>query len=105
VLSYTVAQRRREIGVRAALGATRRDLIGMVLREGLVVAGTGLLVGLGAAAIATRAMTAVLFGVTPLDPLAFIASAILLSIVAGAACVIPARRAAAIDPTTALRAE
>jgi putative ABC transport system permease protein len=105
VLSYTVAQRRREIGVRAALGATRGDLIGMVLREGLVVAGTGLLVGLGAAAIATRAMTAVLFGVTPLDPLAFIASAILLSIVAGAACVIPARRAAAIDPTTALRAE
>jgi predicted permease len=105
VLSFNVAQRRREIGVRAALGATRGALLRMVLRDGLVPACTGLAAGLGIAAIATRALTAVLFEVTPLDRVAFSASACLLLAVAVAACLLPARRAARIDPAVALRAE
>ncbi|MPZ18778.1 MAG: FtsX-like permease family protein [Luteitalea sp.] len=105
VLSYNVAQRRREIGVRAALGATRGDLIRMVLREGLTVTVLGLLVGIAVAAFATRAMASILFGVAPLDQVAFSLGALLLLGVACAACLIPARRAAGIDPAEALRAE
>ncbi len=105
VLSYNVAQRRREIGVRAALGAARGDLVRMVLREGLIVTVIGLVVGVVVAAFATRAMASVLFGVAPLDHMAFSVSALLLLAVACTACLIPARRAAAIDPAEALRAE
>ncbi|MPY89131.1 MAG: FtsX-like permease family protein [Luteitalea sp.] len=105
VLSYNVAQRRREIGVRAALGATRGDLVRMVLREGLTVTVTGLAVGVAVAAFATRAMASVLFGVAPLDAIAFSVAPLLLVVVAYAACLIPAWRAAGIDPAEALRAE
>ena len=105
VVSYNVAQRRREIGVRAALGATRTDLMRMVLRDGLVPAGAGIALGLFVSLFATRALTSMLFGVAPLDRVAFTASALLLLVVAGAACVVPARRAAAIDPALALRAD
>jgi hypothetical protein len=105
VLSYNVAQRGREIGVRAALGATRSALVRMVLRDGLTPVAIGLAAGLGIAAVATRAMRVVLFGVTPLDPVAFTVAALLLLVVAIAACLIPARRAARIDPADALRVE
>jgi predicted lysophospholipase L1 biosynthesis ABC-type transport system permease subunit len=105
VLSYHVAQRRREIGVRSALGATHRDLVTMVLREGLATTVMGLALGIAAAAVAARAMTGLLFGITPLDALSFTASALVLVLAACAACVIPARRAAAVDPAVALRAE
>jgi predicted lysophospholipase L1 biosynthesis ABC-type transport system permease subunit len=105
VLSYNVTQRHREIGLRAALGATQAALVRMVLREGLVPACIGLTAGLCIAAVATRAMTAVLFGVTPVDRVAFSVSAGLLLSVAVAACLIPAWRAARIDPAVALRAE
>ncbi|MPY90763.1 MAG: FtsX-like permease family protein [Luteitalea sp.] len=105
VLSYNIAQRRREIGVRAALGATRGDLVRMVLREGLTVTVIGLVVGVVVAAFATRAMASVLFGVTPLDHVAFAVAPLLLLVVACIACLIPARRAAGIDPADALRAE
>ena len=105
VVSYNVAQRRREIGVRAALGATRTALMRMVLRDGLVPAAAGVALGLFVSFFATRAMTSMLFGVAPLDRVAFTVSALLLLVVAGAACVVPARRAAAIDPALALRAE
>ena len=105
VVSYNVAQRRREIGVRAALGATRAALMRMVLRDGLVPAAAGVALGLFVSFFATRAMTSMLFGVAPLDRVAFTVSALLLLVVAGAACVVPARRAAAIDPALALRAE
>jgi putative ABC transport system permease protein len=105
VVSYNVAQRRREIGVRAALGATRADLMRLVLRDGLVPAGAGIALGLFVSLFATRALTSMLFGVAPLDRVAFTASALLLLVVAAAACVVPARRAAAIDPALALRAE
>lgn len=105
VLSYNVAQRRREIGVRAALGATRGDLMNMVLREGLAVTMVGLALGVALAAFATRAMAGVLFGVAPLDAIAFSIAPLLLVVVAFAACLLPAWRAAAIDPAEALRAE
>jgi putative ABC transport system permease protein len=105
VLSYMVAQRRREIGVRAALGATRADLVRMVLREGLLVTIVGLAIGCAAAMLATRAMASALFGVTPLDAVAFSVGPVVLFMVACAACFIPARRAASIDPTEALRSE
>src|SRR5215471_17866056 len=83
VLSYNVSQRRRELGVRAALGAARSDIIGLVLREGLLVTGVGLILGLGAAAGSTRLMQGVLFGITPVDPVSFsVAPAVLLGVAA-----------------------
>lgn len=105
VLSYNVAQRRREMGVRAALGATRRDLVGLIVREGISLVGTGLMLGIAGAAGLTRFMSALLFGVTPLDPVAFVAAAFSLLLVAAAACYLPARRAAAADPAEVLRCE
>ena len=89
VLSYAVAQRRREIGLRAALGATRGELMTMVLREGLGVTLVGLALGLAVAALARRATGNVLFGVAPLDPLAFSLAPLLLVAVAFAACLLP----------------
>ena len=105
VLSYNVAQRRREIAVRAALGATRGDLVKMVMREGLTTTVIGLAAGVALATFATRAMASVLFGVTPLDIVAFSAGPLLLLAVACIACLIPARRAVGIDPAEALRGE
>lgn len=105
VLSYNVTQRRREIGVRAALGATQRDLVRMVMREGLTVTVTGLVLGVVAAAVTARAMRGLLFGVTPWDRIAFSVGPMLLLLVACAACLIPARRAAGIDPTQAIKSE
>jgi putative ABC transport system permease protein len=105
VLSYDVTQRRREIGVRAALGATPNQLVGMVLREGLAVTGIGLIVGIVAAAVATRAVASVLYGISSLDGVAFSVGPLLLLVVACVTCLIPARRAASIDPTQALKAE
>ncbi|HSC27646.1 MAG TPA: ABC transporter permease [Vicinamibacterales bacterium] len=105
VLSYQVLQRRREMGVRAALGASRGRLLALVLREGLAVTVAGLVLGLGAAALLTRLMEGLLFGVTPLDAPAFLAAPIVLLAVALLACLLPARRAAGVDPAEALRAE
>jgi putative ABC transport system permease protein len=105
VLAYHVAQRRRELGVRAALGATRRDLLWLVLREGLLVTTIGLACGIALASLLTRAMSSLLFGVTPLDAVAFSAAPLFLLIVATAACLIPARRAATLDPARVLRAD
>jgi putative ABC transport system permease protein len=105
VLSYGVSQRRRELGLRAALGADRRTLIALVLREGLTVTGVGLGVGLLGAVALTRLMQGVLFGVAPLDPMSFAAATVLLTAVAGVACLVPASRAASIDPAEALRSE
>jgi predicted permease len=105
VLSYHIAQRRREIAVRAALGAKRSDIVKMVLREGLTTTGIGLAVGVALATFATRAMANALFGVTPLDAVAFSAGPLLLFVVVCVACLIPARRAVGIDPAEALRAE
>jgi putative ABC transport system permease protein len=103
VLSYSVSQRTRELGIRAALGASRPDLIGLVIRNGLGVTAFGLALGMIGAAALTRLMRAALFGVTPLDPISFLAAPLLLLLVALAACWLPAARAASIDPSDALR--
>ena len=105
VLSYGVSQRRRELGVRAALGAARRDLVALVVREGMATMAIGLAVGLSAAAALTRFMRGALFGIAPLDLASFAAAPAILAIVAVAACLVPARRAAAIDPAAALRTD
>jgi putative ABC transport system permease protein len=105
VLSYNVTQRRKEIGIRAALGATRIDLIGLVVRQGLTVTLVGLGAGVLVAALAARRLEPLLFGIAPLDLASFVTMPVILLIVASLACVIPARRAAATDPATTLRAE
>jgi ABC-type antimicrobial peptide transport system permease subunit len=105
VLSYNVSQRRREIGVRSALGAGRGALVGLVLRQGLGVTAAGLALGLAGAAALSRLLESLLFGVEPLDAVAFAAAPLLLLAVAILACLVPARRAAAVDPTEALRCE
>jgi ABC-type antimicrobial peptide transport system permease subunit len=105
VLSYNVSQRRRELGVRAALGASRGDLVALVLRQGLAVTGLGLLLGVTGAVALTRLLERLLFGVTPLDAVAFSAGPALLLAVALVACLLPAWRAAAVEPIQALRSE
>jgi ABC-type antimicrobial peptide transport system permease subunit len=105
LLSYSVAQRTREIGVRMALGATLRDVMTLVLRQGVTLALLGCAFGIGAALAVTRFVAALLYGVTPTDPLTLIAVAGLLLAIAAAACWLPARSAAKVNPMTALRAE
>jgi predicted permease len=105
VLSHNVSRRRREMGVRAALGASRRDLFALILRQGLAFTGLGLAVGMAGAAVLTRALEALLFGVTPLDAVAFAAAPAVLLAVALVACLVPARRATAFSPSEALRSE
>jgi len=105
VISYTVSQRRREIGIRAALGAAPVDLKRMFVRYGLALAGVGVAIGLGAAAALTRLMKSLLFGISPLDPLTYTAVPVVLVAAAVLASYLPARRAAAVDPVEALKAE
>jgi putative ABC transport system permease protein len=105
VLSYNVSRRQREIGVRAALGASRLDILRLVISQGLGVTVAGLLLGVAGAAGVTRLMQQLLFGVAPLDPMTFVAAPLVLAVVALAACLVPARRAARTDPAVALRYE
>jgi putative ABC transport system permease protein len=105
VISYVVGQRKREIGVRMALGAQRRDISRMVLREGLAVTLTGVAIGLAFALVVTRLLIALLYGVTPTDPGTFTAVPVLLAAVSLFASWMPARRAAAVDPQEAIRYE
>jgi putative ABC transport system permease protein len=105
ILAGSVTERTREIGVRAALGATRADILTLVLRQGMTMTCVGLVIGLSAALAAARALDAMLFGVTWLDRLTYLGATLLLLAVSGIACFIPARRAASIDPMEALRSE
>jgi putative ABC transport system permease protein len=105
VLSYVVSRRTREIGIRLAIGAGRWQVLRMVLRSGLALSLAGIAVGIAAAALATRLMTTLLHGVTPGDPATFAAVGIGLSCVAALASLIPAWRAARVDPVIALKTE
>ena len=105
VTAYAVTQRTREIGIRIALGAQRGRVLRPVLRQGMTLAGAGVLVGLLAALGATRAMRALLYGVPATDVIAFGAAALVLLVAAVAASWLPARRAAGVEPSVALRAE
>ena len=105
LMAYTVTQRRREIGVRMALGAERRDVLRLVLTRALRIVGAGVIVGLGGAVVVTRVLQRFLFGVTPTDPMAFTIVTLLLVAVGLMAAWLPARRATKIEPWTALRAE
>src|SRR5262249_36110366 len=101
----SVAQRTREIGIRMAIGAERRAVLSLVIKEGAKLSITGIIAGLCAALILTRLMGSLLFGVSPADPLTFAGISGLLCGVALLACYIPARRATRVDPMTALRWE
>ena len=105
VISYSVSQRTRELGVRLALGAQPADILRLVLRKGLVLAAIGLVIGIGASLAATRLMSSLLYNVSATDPLTFAAVGALLVIVALVACWIPARRAMRTDPAVTLRYE
>jgi ABC-type antimicrobial peptide transport system permease subunit len=105
VLSYSVAQRTQEIGVRMALGAEARQVLGMVVREGARTQILGLVLGLIGAAALTRVLQGLLFGVDALDPLTLVATSVLLLGVGLTAAYVPARRAARLDPVTSMRAE
>jgi len=105
VVSFAATQRTREIGIRMALGGTARDVISLILRQGLRMLIVGLAAGLVAALLITRAMTRLLIGVSPSDPLTYLTVAVILSAVALAACWIPARRATRVDPAITLRYE
>jgi putative ABC transport system permease protein len=105
LMAYAVTQRRREIGVRMALGADRRDVLRLVLTRALRIVVAGMIVGLAGAVGVTRVLQTFLFGVTPTDPIAFTIVTLLLMAVGLMAAWLPARRATRIDPCAALRAE
>jgi putative ABC transport system permease protein len=105
VLSYGVAQQTPEIGLRMALGASRADVMGALLRRTLILAGCGIGIGLLGAALGTRALSTLLYDVSPTDPAAFATVALLLAAVAATACIAPVRRATKVDPLVALRVE
>ncbi|HYU32134.1 MAG TPA: ABC transporter permease [Thermoanaerobaculia bacterium] len=105
VLSYLVTQRTREIGVRMALGATAGQVLGLIVRQGLVAVGIGVAIGLGLVLAGTRVLKSLLVGVSVTDPLTFVVAAVVLTAVAVVASSIPAHRASALDPLVALRRE
>ena len=105
LLSYTVAHRRREIGVRMALGAQRRDIVGLVVRQGATLVAAGAIIGLAAAAASSRVLESLLYGVATDDRLTFVAAPLVLAAVALVACWLPARRATRVDPMKVLRFE
>ena len=105
VLSGSVAERTREIGVRLALGASRRDILALVFRQGMMLTGLGITLGLGGAVAASQAIITLLYGVSRLDPAAYLGVIALLAGVSAIACWVPAWRAARVDPSITLRAE
>jgi putative ABC transport system permease protein len=105
VMSYSVSRRTHEIGIRMSLGASRADVLRLVVRQGMVLAVAGAAVGIAGALVLSRLMTSLLYGVAPTDPITFAAVSALLVVVALAASYIPARRAMRVEPMVALRHE
>jgi ABC-type antimicrobial peptide transport system permease subunit len=105
VLAYAVVQRTREIGIRMALGAQRAQVLRLILGRGAMLTAIGIALGLAGAAVGTRVLQDLLFGITPLDPQTFIAVSLLFGLVATVASYLPARRATTVDPMVALRSE
>jgi putative ABC transport system permease protein len=105
VIAYSVAQRTRELALRIALGATTANVTSLVMKRGVALAATGLLLGIPAALVLTRFMSSMLYGVSSADPLTYGAAALGITAIALAGCYLPARRAADVDPATALRSE
>jgi ABC-type antimicrobial peptide transport system permease subunit len=104
-MAYQVSQGTREIGIRIALGATRSAIVGLVVRQGMILALLGVAIGVAAAAAFTRLMQSLLFGITATDLLTFTAIPLLILLTGLAASFIPARRAARVDPMVSLRSE
>ncbi|HLW80933.1 MAG TPA: FtsX-like permease family protein, partial [Candidatus Acidoferrales bacterium] len=105
LISYYTSQRTHEIGIRMALGAQRGDVMRLVLREGMLLTGLGVMAGIAMSYWFGRTLSSLLYGVSPADPVTFIVVSILLTLVALMACYIPARRAMKVDPMVALRYE
>jgi ABC-type antimicrobial peptide transport system permease subunit len=105
VISYSVSQRRREIGIRMALGAQRNTLTALFVRQGLWLTGIGVGCGLVVAFVVMRLMSSLLFNVSPVDPITYVVITTLVMGTAYLACYLPSRRAATVDPVDALRAE
>jgi len=105
VMSYSVAQRTREIGIRIALGARRIDVLQMTVKQALKLVGVGMMIGLAAAILLTRVLASLLFGISATDPITFIGISVVLLAVAILASYVPALRATKVDPITALRAQ
>lgn len=105
VLSYGVTERTREIGIRAALGATRLDIVSLILRQGMILTAIGVVIGLGGAVAASRAFVAMLYGISRFDPITYLGVIALIVSTAGIACGVPAWRAAQVEPSNTLRAE
>jgi putative ABC transport system permease protein len=105
VITYTTAQRTREIGIRSALGAARADVLRLVLAQGFRIAMAGVIAGVAGALLLTRFLQGMLYGVAHTDPVTFALTALLLVLTAIAAAYVPARRAAGVDPAIALRYE
>jgi ABC-type antimicrobial peptide transport system permease subunit len=105
MLAGSVAERTQEIGVRSALGATRANILKLVVGQGMTLTGFGMLVGLAGAAAVSQVIVAMLFGVSHLDPMTYLGAMAVLAAVGLVACAVPAWRATRVDPATTLRAE
>jgi putative ABC transport system permease protein len=105
VLSGSVTERMREIGVRAALGASRGNILALVMRQGMTLTTIGVAIGLGAAVAASQAIVSMLYGISQFDAITYAGVIALLASVSGIACWVPAWRAAQVDPSITLRAE